>query len=214
MARWEPDAAGRLVKAAIELFVERGYDRTTVQEIAARAGLTERTFFRYFTDKREVLFSGAKELEESIVECIAAAPRDQAPLAAVAAAFEAAGAELEATRDVSFVRARYALVMNHADIRERELIKMAGLAVAVTKALRARGVPEPAASLTAEAGIAVFKVGFERWVSEPRPRGLAAHIGAAVDALKAVTAEAKPKAPRAGAKKRAAPPKKRAARRA
>src|SRR5580693_3590217 len=92
MARWEPDAAGRLVKAAIELFVERGHDRTTVQEIAARAGLTERTFFRYFTDKREVLFSGAKELEESIVERIAAAPRDQAPLAAVATAFEAAGA--------------------------------------------------------------------------------------------------------------------------
>src|SRR6185437_13710735 len=81
MARWEPDAAGRLVKAAIELFVERGYDHTTVQEIAVRAGLTERTFFRYFTDKREVLFSGAKELEASIVERIAAAPRDQAPLA-------------------------------------------------------------------------------------------------------------------------------------
>ena len=200
--------------AAIELFVERGYDRTTVQEIAVRAGLTERTFFRYFTDKREVLFSGATELEKSIVERIAAAPRDQAPLAAVAGAFEAAGAELEETRDLSFVRARYGLVMNHADIRERELIKMASLAVAVTKALRARGVPEPEASLTAEAGIAVFKIGFERWVSERRPRGLAAHIGAAVDALRAVTAEAKPKAPHARAKKRAAAPKKRAARRA
>jgi AcrR family transcriptional regulator len=204
MARWEPDACGRLVKAAMELFVERGYDRTTVQEIAARAGLTERTFFRYFTDKREVLFSGSKELEKSIVERIVGAPRDASPLAAVAAAFEAAGAELEETRDLQFVRARYALVTNHADVRERELIKMAGLAVAVTKALRARGVPEPAASLTAEAGIAVFKVGFERWVTERRPRDLPAHIRAAVDALKAVTAEGKAKPPRARPKKRAA----------
>src|SRR6201996_7146017 len=165
MARWEPDACGRLAKAAMELFVERGYDRTTVQEIAARAGLTERTFFRYFTDKREVLFSGAKELEESIVERIAGAPRDASPFAAVAAAFEAAGAVLEENRDLQFVRARYTLVTNHTDIHERELIKMAGLAVAVTKALRARGVPEPAASLAAEAGIAVFKIGFDRWIN-------------------------------------------------
>ena len=187
----------------MELFVERGYDRTTVQEIAARAGLTERTFFRYFTDKREVLFSGAKALEESIVERIAGAPRDASPLAAVAAAFEAAGAELEETRDLQFVRARYTLVTNHADIHERELIKMAALAVAVTLALRARGVPEPAASLTAEAGIAVFKIGFDRWVTERRPRDLPAHIRAAVDALKAVTAEGKAKPPRARSKKRA-----------
>src|ERR1700733_12301954 len=91
VGRWEPNARGRLEQAAMELFQTRGYDRTTVQEIAARAGLTERTFFRYFTDKREVLFSGAKELEESIVERIAAAPRDASPLASVAAAFEAAG---------------------------------------------------------------------------------------------------------------------------
>ena len=77
------------------------------------------------------------------------------------------------------------------DIRERELIKLASLAVAVTKALHARGVPEPAASLAAEAGIAVFKIGFERWVSERRPRDLAAHIRTAVDALKAIAAEGK-----------------------
>src|ERR1700733_1483384 len=148
MARWEPDACGRLAKAAMELFVERGYDRTTVQEIAARAGLTERTFFRYFTDKREVLFSGAKELEEGIVERILGAPRDAGPLAVVATAFEAAGENLEETRDLQFVRARYTPVTTHAEIHERELIKMAGRAVAVTKALRARGVSEPAASLT------------------------------------------------------------------
>jgi AcrR family transcriptional regulator len=189
MARWEPDARGRLEKAAMGLFQERGYEHTTVEEIAARAGLTERTFFRYFADKREVLFSGAKELEKSIVFGIEGAPREASPLEAVVAAFEAAGAELQSRRDIRFVRARYDLVTHHADVQERELIKLASLGLAITKTLHARGVPEPAASLAAEVGIAVFKIGFERWVNERRPRDLAAHIRAAVDALKAVTAE-------------------------
>jgi len=191
MARWEPDARGRLEKAAMELFQERGYVRTTVEEIAARAGLTERTFFRYFADKREVLFSGSKELEKGIVDGIESAPEEAGPLGAVAAAFEAAGAELQDRRDLHFVRARYALVTKHAEIQERELIKLASLALAVTKALHARGVSEPAASLAAEAGIAVFKIGFERWVNERKPQGLAAHIRAAVGTLKALTAEGK-----------------------
>src|SRR5580698_901299 len=104
MARWEPDARGRLEKAAMELFQERGYERTTVEEIAARAGLTERTFFRYFADKREVLFSGGKALEKGIVERIAQAPADASPLAVVAAAFVAVGAELEDRRALHFAR--------------------------------------------------------------------------------------------------------------
>jgi AcrR family transcriptional regulator len=191
MARWEPDARGRLEKAAMELFQERGYVRTTVEDIAARAGLTERTFFRYFSDKREVLFSGSKELESGIVHRIKNAPLEASPLDAVAAAFEAVGAELQDHRDLLFVRARYALVTKHAEIQERELIKLASLAAAATTALQARGVSEPTASLAAEAGITVFKIGFERWISERRPQDLAAHIRTTVDALKAVAAEAK-----------------------
>src|ERR1700733_15389891 len=140
MARWEPDARGRLEKAAMELFQERGYVSTTVEDIAARAGLTERTFFRYFADKREVLFSGSKELEKGIVDRIESAPQEASPLDVVAAAFEAAGAEIQDRRDLRFVRARYALVTGHAEIQERELIKLASLAGAATKALRARGV--------------------------------------------------------------------------
>lgn len=175
----------------MELFQERGYVQTTVEEIAARAGLTERTFFRHFADKREVLFSGSKELERSIVEGIEGASREASPLEAVAAAFEAAGAMLQDRRDIRFVRARYALVTHHAEVQERELIKLASLGTAVAKALHARGVPEPAASLAAEVGIAVFKVGFERWANERKPRDLAAHIRVAVDALKAVATEGK-----------------------
>ena len=204
MARWEPDARGRLEKAAMELFQERGYVQTTVEDIAARAGLTERTFFRYFADKREVLFSGSKELEKGIVDRIESAPLEASPLDAVAAAFEAAGAEIQDRRELRYVRARYALVTKHAEIQERELIKLASLAAAATKALRARGVSEPDASLAAEAGIAVFKIGFERWACERKPQDLAAHIRAAVDALKVVAAGGR------GSTKR---PKKKAARR-
>src|SRR6187551_2387750 len=118
MARWEPDARGRLEKAAMELFQERGYARTTVGDIAERAGLTERTFFRYFTDKREVLFSGSKDLEKAIVDLVAGAPEEAAPFEVVASAFEAAGARLQGLRDFAHVRARFAILAEHAEVRE------------------------------------------------------------------------------------------------
>ena len=176
----------------MELFQKRGYAQTTVEEIASHAGLTERTFFRYFTDKREVLFSGSKELEKAIIDSIESAPGDASPLDVVVSAFEAAGAELQERRELSYVRARYALVSKHAEIQERELIKLASLAQAVTRALHVRGVAEPSASLAAEAGIAVFKIGFERWVRERKPQDFPAHVREAAAALKALSAATKP----------------------
>lgn len=190
----------------MELFQDPGYEHATVEAIAARAGLTERTFFRYFADKREVLFSGSKDLEKSVIESIAGAPIEVSPLDAIADALSLWGAKLEARNDMHYVRVRYALVVKHADLQERELIKLAALAVAVTRALHARGVLEPSASLAAEAGMAIFKIGFERWVHERKPKDLAGHIRAALDALRAVTAErpaprmrAKPKTKRPAA---------------
>src|SRR5450755_2142351 len=111
MARWEPDARGRLQQAAMELYGERGYDQTTVEDIAARAGLTERTFFRYFADKREVLFGGSKDLEKLIVEAIAIAPKTMAPLDVVAAALEATAPLFEHRR--AYARKRQALIAAH-----------------------------------------------------------------------------------------------------
>jgi AcrR family transcriptional regulator len=186
MGRWEPNARGRLEKAALELYVERGFEQTTVAEIAKRAGLTERTFFRYFADKREVLFAGAGSLQDFLVGTLASAPDSAAPIDAVAAAIEAAGALLQENREYS--RQRQAVIAANAELQERELIKLASLASAIAGALRQRGVTDPAASLAAEAGIAVFRIAFERWVNETSQPDLPRLIRESLDELKAVTA--------------------------
>jgi len=188
MGRWEPNARGRLEQAALELYVERGYEQTTVAEIAERAGLTERTFFRHFADKREVLFAGAGALQELLVTAVAGAPDAVAPLEAVAAALEAAGAQLQERRDHS--RRRQSVIDANPALQERELIKLAALASALAGALRRRGVTGPAASLTAEAGIAVFKIAFERWISETGQSDLPRLIRESLDELRTVTAGA------------------------
>src|ERR1700726_2772046 len=95
MSRWEPNARGRLEQAALELYVERGFEQTTVAEIARRAGLTERTFFRHFADKREVLFWASAALQELIVSTLADAPDSAAPIDMVSAALQAAGAAIQ-----------------------------------------------------------------------------------------------------------------------
>jgi AcrR family transcriptional regulator len=186
MGRWEPNARGRLEQAALELYVERGYEQTTVAEIAERAGLTERTFFRHFADKREVLFAGAGALQELLVTAVAGAPDAVAPLEAVAAALQAAGALLQERREYS--RRRQSVIDANPALQERELIKLAALASALAGALRRRGVTGPAASLTAEAGIAVFKIAFERWISGTGEADLPQLIRESMDELKAVTA--------------------------
>jgi AcrR family transcriptional regulator len=186
MVRWEPDSRGRLEQAALALYGERGFESTTVAEIAERAGLTERTFFRHFADKREVLFGGAGMLQELMVGAVTVAPAAAAPIDAVIAAVVAAGERLQERRD--FARQRHAVIVANAELRERELIKMATLASALADALRRRGVNGPAASLIAEAGVAVFRVAFERWVESTDQLDLPSCMRASFDELKAVTA--------------------------
>ncbi|HEX9031851.1 MAG TPA: TetR family transcriptional regulator [Streptosporangiaceae bacterium] len=185
MGRWEPNARGRLEQAALELFVERGFDQTTVTEIASRAGLTQRTFFRHFADKREVLFWGQGALQDLLVSTIASAPDSAAPIDAVAAALQAAGAVLQERRESA--RQRQAIIDANPELRERELIKLASLAFAIAGALRKRGVSDTAASLTAEAGIAVFKIAFVRWVSDSDGPDLPHIIRESLAELRAVT---------------------------
>jgi AcrR family transcriptional regulator len=186
MTRWEPNAAGRLAQAALELYSERGFEQTTVAEIAARAGLTERTFFRHFADKREVLFAGADRLQELVVTAVASAPGSAAPIDAAVAGVEAAGALLQERREYS--RQRQTVIAANAELRERELIKLASLASAIAEALRGRGVEDPAASLAGEAAIAVFRIAFERWTSKTKGPDLPRLIRDSLDELRAVAA--------------------------
>ncbi|MGA2455395.1 MAG: TetR family transcriptional regulator [Solirubrobacteraceae bacterium] len=186
MGRWEPDARGRLVQAAFALYGERGFEQTTVAEIAERAGLTERTFFRHFADKREVLFAGADALRERLVSTVAEAPGSLAPIDAAAAGLEAVGAVIQEGGELA--RQRQAIIASSAELQERELIKLASLATALAEALRRRGVNDPAASLTAEAAIAVFKVAFERYIEETKRQDLPRLIRESLDELKAVAA--------------------------
>jgi len=186
MVRWEPDARGRLGQAAFELFTERGFEQVTVAEIAERAGLTERTFFRYFADKREVLFAGAEGFQDLFVSGVAGAPDSAAPMDAVAGALSAAAAMFMAHEDG--VRRRSAIIAAHPDLRERELVKLSTVAAAVADALRRRGVTDPAASLTAEAGLAVFRIAFAAWIAGPGGPGLDQLITESLDELRALAA--------------------------
>jgi AcrR family transcriptional regulator len=188
MGRWEPNARGRLMQAAFALYGERGFEQTTVAEIAKRAGLTERTFFRHFTDKREVLFAGADALQERLIGTVAQAPSSLAPIDAAIAGLQAAGAFIEEGQDLA--RQRQAIIAASAELQERESIKLASLASALAEALRRRGVQDPTASLAAEAGIAAFKVAFERWVQDTSGQDLPRLIRDSLDELRAVTAGA------------------------
>ena len=186
MVRWEPDSRGRLQQAALALYGERGFENTTVAEIAERAGLTERTFFRHFADKREVLFAGGEVLQDALVSAVADAPEFVAPINAVAVGLEAGGAQLPERPEMS--RQRQAIIAANPDLQERELIKLASLSAALADALRGRGLSEADANLTAEVGVAVFKIAFERWIDETNDRSFSQLVRECLDELQALTA--------------------------
>jgi AcrR family transcriptional regulator len=165
MGRWQPDARARLQQAAMALYGERGYEQTTVADIAERAGLTKRTFFRYFTDKREVLFWGSEILERQMVAAIEAAPASASALAMIGAALDAAAVRFDEVRE--FAGLRHRIIASSHELRERELIKAASLADGVAGALRARGFGDTTAALAALTGTTVIHVAFGRWVADP-----------------------------------------------
>ncbi|WP_217171425.1 TetR/AcrR family transcriptional regulator [Streptomyces sp. AC512_CC834] len=169
MARWEPGTAERLQAAALELFATRGYERTTATEIAQSVGLTERTFFRHFSDKREALFYGQHLLAQAFLEGVDAAPPDASPLDTVARALGAAASHFPAERR-PHARTRKAVIDENPALQERELRKMATLATTLAESLRGRGVDELAATVAAQTAVAVFGVAFARWVSDGEER--------------------------------------------
>ena len=184
MTRWQPDARGRLVQAAMELYLERGFGQTTVAQIAERAGVTERTFFRYFADKREMLFDGSAVLQQRMVDAVAGSPAGATPLDAVGASLDAVG---EIFIDLDHSRRRQVIIDSDSSLQERELIKRDRLATAITQALRDRGVEEPGASLAAQTGIGVFHVAFAAWIAPGNTRSYADIARELLVELRAIT---------------------------
>ncbi|HEX3828001.1 MAG TPA: helix-turn-helix domain-containing protein [Sporichthyaceae bacterium] len=184
MSRWEPDARGRMILAAMDLFAEGGFEQTTAGDIAERAGVSERTFFRHFTDKREVLFDGSATLVRTAYDATLAAPARSSPLAAALAGMVAGAALLEGRHEHAVRRS--ALIAANPSLHERELLKLAAMADTTAQALHERGVAEPAAGLAAHSAVTVFQVAVARWVSEHEPPGLTDCITQAAAALRAL----------------------------
>jgi AcrR family transcriptional regulator len=171
MVRWEPGARERLQAAALELFATRGFEQTTAAEIAQSVGLTERTFFRHFSDKREVLFYGQEQFLQAFIDGMNAAPPDASPLEVIASALDA-GTSFFPDERRSYSRMRQSVIDQNPALRERELHKLAGLATTVAGALRARGIGEPVATLAAQSGATVFGIAFTQWIGEGESRSL------------------------------------------
>ena len=188
MVRWEPGARERLIVAAVDLFFEQGYDATTVAQIADRAGVTKSTFFRHFPDKRELLVAGQETLSRLLVEGIAAAPSDAAPLQAVAEGLKRASSEMGPMNRQLGPRLKAAVAAS-AELQERDALKSVGLAAAMTGALVARGVPDPAAHLAAELGVLAFRQGYAKWseADDDDAGGLEQHALAALDEFRLAT---------------------------
>ncbi|MFJ2609051.1 TetR/AcrR family transcriptional regulator [Streptomyces sp. NPDC091279] len=189
MARWQPGATQRLVVAAVDLFTEQGYDATTVAQIAERAGVTKSTFFRHFSDKRELLVAGQETLSRLLADGITEAPASASPLQAVAAGLERASSAMGPTNRELGPRLEAAVAAS-TELQERDALKSVGLAAAMTAALIARGVPDPTAHLAGELGVLAFKRGYAQWSESDRDdtEGLAPHALAALEDLRAATA--------------------------
>lgn len=176
----------RLQSAALELFRERGYERTTAAEIAARVGVTERTFFRHFPDKREVLFDGEAILRAALTAAIADAPGGLGPLDMLLRAFRSVQPMLEGNR--SYAKPRHDLIAATPALHEREVAKMAVLADAIAAALSARGVPDLRAALAGQAGMAAFTQATFAWLDDPEV-GLGERLDLAFRELRALLAQ-------------------------
>ncbi len=188
VARWEPNTKERLIQAALDLFTEQGYDATTVNEIAERAGVTKMTFFRHFPDKREVLFAAGQEVHSQILaDAIAAAPEQATPLQVVAAALDALSATFGDDRREFAARLRV-VVAGQRELRERAASKHNGLVEATTEALAKRGVPELTASLAAELGLRAFDRAFAQWADPASSQPLTELTRRSFDELRAATA--------------------------
>jgi AcrR family transcriptional regulator len=186
VGRWDPDARGRLERAALDLFAERGFAATTVPQITERAGLTTRTFFRHFADKREVLFASADGLRAELVELVRSAPAGASPLELVEFGLRNGAATLFGPR-FDDVRHWRAVVATDESLRERALRKQQLSIAAASEALRERGLDEPTADLVAGMSLLLMEQTVGRWVAQPTEvRPLTDYVEETVAGLRAL----------------------------
>ncbi|MHA7985189.1 TetR/AcrR family transcriptional regulator [Rathayibacter sp. CAU 1779] len=184
MPRWEPDGRERLIAAALELFTERGYDGTTVVDIAERAGLTKSTFFRYFPDKKDVFAAGQETLSRLLVDGISAAPADASPLDVVRSGLESAAGMMTSVQRRFGPQLR-AVIASSTELQARDRLKQQGLAENVADALRARGVAATTAALAADIGMLAFGIAYAAWIVPDNRREFTDLVGTALDDLRA-----------------------------
>lgn len=188
MSRWEPHARERLEHAALELFTEQGFAETTVPQITARAGLTTRTFFRHFADKREVLFAVEEELPALVARLMADAPASLSPMALIDQGLQT----VAATRfqgQLEYLRTRNAVIQADEGLRERELRKFSILSEAVNQGFRDRGLDEVTSTLAAQIAVTVFSVSLSRWLDQDTEQPLSELLRDTLEVLRSVTAE-------------------------
>ena len=188
MSRWAPDARERLETAALDLFVENGYEETTVAQIADRAGLNRATFFRHFADKREVLFGGEDVLAGLFADGIRAASPDATLSECLQAALAAADVAMTPQQRAKAAR-RVLVAAANSELQERGLLKHARIARSISAALRERGADELTARLGAEVGMLAFTIAVERWMEADNDEPFRLHAAAALTDLQVRAAE-------------------------
>ena len=192
MGRWQPGARERLEQAALDLFLEQGFTETTVPQITARAGLTTRTFFRYFADKREVLFAGEESVPERVARLMAEAPPSLGPMELIAEGLAPAAAGLFAGRSLDYLLRRRAAIDAEPALHERELRKFSLLSKALEQGFRDRGVDDLTARLAAELAVTTFRIAVTRWLDQRGDPGLPATIDQILAAVRQLTSTPPP----------------------
>ena len=171
MARWTPATAQRLQKAAMDLFTTRGFDQVTAAQIAEAAGTTERTFFRYFADKRDVLFDFQDAMVQAFVDGVRSAPASATPMQLVAAAARS-GAAIFPNGHRGQARTRHGIITSNPALLERERHKSASIASGLRQAMGGRGIDDTTAALAAESTVTIFHLAFTRWLDDATERPL------------------------------------------
>ena len=183
MARWDPGTEKRLIEAALALYSDRGYDNVTVTQIAERAGITRRSYFRYFPDKREVLFAGSERLPPAVHQAVLNADETASPLSATLSALTDVGTELVAHVDHS--AERRAVIDASAELAERDRTKLAAVTTAIRDALVGRQTDPNTARMVAQLATIVFENAFDDWIDAKERTDFATCLHAAADSLRA-----------------------------